>query len=288
MSSEKRWTKGIFLLLLPALTFFLVLFIFPFLYGVYLSVTTGEGKFTLGNYIRFFSDIWEVRTIWITLVISVPVTLLSVIVAIPFAYYMRGGIKGEKIVTFFLIVPTTLGMVLLSEGMLTYMGPKGWVNQFLMAIGVAKNPIQFTHNMTGVIISLFLQSFPFAFLMLLGYISGISPDLEKAARMLGAKKWQTFWRIMFPLMVPGITIAFCLNFVAAFSVFPSAVLLGQPSGPTRVIAYAAYQWAFEKYNPNMGSTICMVMVVIQIVVIAFVLLWRQRMYKGASMVGGKG
>ncbi|MEN6316687.1 MAG: ABC transporter permease subunit [Clostridiaceae bacterium] len=288
MSGNKRWTKGIFLLLLPVLTFFLLLFIFPFIYGVYLSVTNGSGQFTFDNYIKFFTDPWESRTIWITLKISLPVTLLSVIAAIPFAYYMRGGIKGEKIITFFLIIPTSLGMVLLAEGMLTFMGLKGWVNQLLMAIGLTKTPIQFTHNTLGVTISLFLQSFPFAFLMLLGYISGINPDLEKAAKMLGASKMQTFWRIMFPLMVPGITIAFCLNFVTAFSVYPSAVLLGQPSGPTRVIAYAAYQWTYEKYNANMGSTICMVMAVVEIAVIAVVLLWRQKMYKGASMVGGKG
>ena len=121
--------------------------------------------------------------------------------------------------------------------------------------------------------------------MLLGYTSGINPDLEKAAQMLGAKKRETFWKIMFPLMAPGIAIAFCLNFVMAFSVFPSAVMLGQPSGPTRVIAYAAYQWAYEKFDQNMGSAICMIMAVIEIIIIAIVLTWRQRIYKGASIVG---
>lgn len=285
MFDEKRWNRSILLTLLPALAFITVLFIYPFLYGLFLSFTNANGYFTLSNYSKFFTDMWEFRTIWITLSIALPATLLNVFLAIPFAYYMRHGIKGEKLITFFLIIPITLGTVLVAEGMLTYMGPHGWLNQFLMFIGLIQKPFSFTHNYLGVMISLIIQGFPFAFLMLLGYVSGINPDLEKAGQMLGASKSQTFWKILFPLMVPGIAIAFCLNFVMAFSVFPSAVLLGQPSGPTRVISISAYQWAFEKFDFNMGSAVSMIMAAIELLVIMMVFIWRQRMYKGASIVG---
>jgi len=276
---------GRFLLLLPALAFVLLLFVYPFVYGLFLSFTTATGTPTLANYARFFLDPWELRTIWVTLWIAVPATLINVLLAIPFAVFMRHGIRGEKIITFFLIVPLTLGTVLVSEGMLTYMGPNGWLNQLLHAIGLAAKPIRFTHNYTGVLLSLVIQGFPFAFLMILGYVSGINPDLEKASRMLGAGWISTFARVLFPLMVPGIAICFCLNFVMAFSVFPSAMLLGEPSGPTRVIAIAAWQWAFEKFDFNAASAISMVMAAIELAVISVVLLWRNRMYRGASMVG---
>lgn len=277
--------RGIVPLLLPALIFLVLLFLYPFAYGLFLSLTSAKGQFTLANYLRFFGDARDFRTILVTLQISLPVTFLNVALAVPFAYYMRRGMKGERIITFFLIVPITLGTVLISEGMLTFMGPAGWLNQLLLALHVVKEPFQFTHNYLGVVISLALQGFPYAFLMLLGYVSGINPDLEKASQMLGANRWQTFWRILFPLMVPGIAIAFSLNFVMAFSVFPSAVLLGQPSGPTRVISIAAYQWAFEKFNFNAASAISMVMAAIELIVISAVLVWRNRMYKGATMVG---
>jgi len=273
------------LLLLPALAFLVVLFIYPFIFGLYLSFTEKGGGFTLANYVKFFTDEWEFRTIGITLFISLPVTLLCSVVAVPLAYFMRAGLKYEKLITFFLIIPITLGTVLVAEGMLTFYGPKGWFSQLVTAPGLLAAYPKLVHNSAGVIISLFIQGFPFAFLMLLGYTSGINPDLEKAAMMLGATRFQTFRKIMFPLMAPGIAIAFCLNFVMSFSVFPSAVMLGQPSGPTRVIAYAAYQWAYEKYNTNMGSAICVVMAVIEVAIIALVLGWRQRMYKGASIVG---
>jgi putative spermidine/putrescine transport system permease protein len=285
LSIGERRNQDVVLLLVPALAFVLLVFIFPFLYGLYLSLTLKDGSFTLKHFIKFFTDAWELRTIWITLGISMPVTLGSTALAIPLAYYMRHGLKYEKLVTFFLIMPTTLGMVLVAEGMITYLGPNGWFNRLLVAIGVTKEPLQLTHNYIGVVTSLFLQNFPMGFLLLLGYISGINPDLETAARMLGANRTQIFWKILFPLMAPGVAIAFCINFTASFSVFPSAIMLGAPSGPTRVMAFAAYQWSYEKYNENFGSMISIVMVIVQLIIVAIVLAWRQRLYRGASMIG---
>jgi putative spermidine/putrescine transport system permease protein len=283
---RKRRRRGdILLLLLPALAFVVLVFIFPFIYGLVLSFTRKDGGITLANYVKFFTDPWELRTIWVTLKIAMPVTLVSTALAIPMAYHMRHGLRREKLVTFFLIMPTTLGMVLVAEGMLTFLGPNGWFNQLLVATGTVKEPLQLTHNYTGVVTSLFLQNFPMGFLLLLGYISGISPDLEKASRMLGATRTQTFWRVLFPLMAPGVAIAFCINFTASFSVFPSAIMLGAPSGPTRVMAYAAYQWSYEKFNQNFGSTISIVMVVVQLIIVGAVLAWRQSLYRGASVVG---
>jgi putative spermidine/putrescine transport system permease protein len=282
---EKNLRGGVFLFLLPATVLITLLFLGPFIYGLFMSLTNADGGFTIKNFLNFFGNERDLATILTTLKIALPATLINVILAIPFAYYMRHGMRGEKIITFFLIIPLTLGTVLVSEGMLTFLGPNGWVNQLLLALGIVKIPVRFTHNYLGVELSLIIQGFPFAFLMILGYVSGINPDLEKASQMLGASKLQTFIRVLFPLMVPGIAICFCLNFVMAFSVFPSAVLLGEPSGPTRVIAYAAWQWMFEKFDWNMASAISMIMAAIELFVISVVLIWRNRVYRGASMVG---
>jgi putative spermidine/putrescine transport system permease protein len=278
-------TGGAFLLLLPAIAFILLLFIGPFVYGLILSFTNSEGGITLQNFIQFFSDEFDRNTIWTTLKIAVPATLINVVLAVPFAYYMRHGMKGERIITFFLILPITLGTVLLSEGMLRYMGAVGWLNQLLMALHIVKEPFLFVHNRLGVILSLIIQGFPFAFLMILGYVSGINPDLEKASQMLGASRFQTFWKVLFPLMVPGIAICLCLVFVMEFTVFPSAVMLGQPSGPTRVMSIAAYHWFMEKFNWNVASAITVIMAVIELSVISVILFGRNRLYRGSSMVG---
>ena len=80
---------------------------------------------------------------------------------------------------------------------------------------------------------------------------------------------------------------FCLSFVQAFSVFPSAVLLGAPAGPTRVISLAAYEAAFENYDYSMASAIAMVMGAVQLVVVVFALGLRGFAYRG-PVSGGKG
>ncbi len=79
---------------------------------------------------------------------------------------------------------------------------------------------------------------------------------------------------------------FCLTFVLAFSVFPSANLVGDPQGSTHVISIAAYDAAFQHYDYSMASAIAMIMAAVMLLVIALVLFGRGRLYRGAT--GGKG
>jgi putative spermidine/putrescine transport system permease protein len=156
-----------------------------------------------------------------------------------------------------------------------------------MALGLIEEPLRLIHNYIGVLISLFIAEFPVVFLLLLGYASGIDPNLERAGRMLGAGAWQRFYRITLPLMMPGIAIAAALSFVATFAVFPSAVLVGEPAGSTRVIALAAWQAAYERFDYSMGSAIAITMAAIELVFVAAILFGRSRLYRGPS-TGGKG
>ncbi len=273
---------------LPAVAVTLCLFIYPFLYGLDLSLRPDRGGLTLANYLAFFGDPRQVASIWITFRIALPPTLLGILLALPLALYMRGGLRGERLVTTLLVLPVTLGTVLIAEGMLTYFGPRGWFSQAVRLLpGVDEAP-RLTHSVLGVQLSLLLQGFPFSFLLLLGYASGIDPDLERAARTLGAGPWQAFRRVTLPLLAPGIAVAFSLGFVANFSVFPSAVLVGQPSGPTRVISIAAFQAAFEQFDWSMGSTIAIIMAAIELAVILLVLAWRRRLYRGPAGAAVKG
>lgn len=285
MLKKKGWGMETIIFLLPAVIFLLVVFVYPFIYALNLSLTNRDGSYTLANYIQFFTDPIELRTVWNTVVISLPVTILTIVLAIPIAYYMRGGLKHEKLVISFLMIPMTLGVVLIAEGMITYFGRNGWLMLLLETLGLIEERTGLIHNYWGVVISLFIQSFPMGLIILIGYTSGIHPSLERASRMLGASKSQTFRRVVFPLMMPGILIAFCLNFTSAFSVFTSAIMLGQPTSTTRVMAYSAYITAYEYFNYNYSSTICIMMVVIQMIIIGLVFALRNRLYKGASSVG---
>lgn len=274
--------------LLPSLLYLIIFFLYPFFYGFFLSLTPEPGKPIYHNFYIFLADDWQRSTIWKTIRLAIPITLLVVLVSIPLAYTMRRGIKFERVVTTFLILPISLGTVLIAEGVLGFLGGNGWFNQFLIKIGLIREPLRFTYNYTGVVIGLFMKNFPFCFLMLLGYVSGINPEIENSARILGARPMQIFWRIMLPLMAPGITIAFCLVFVLDFAVFPTAILLGQPAGETRTIAIAAYQMAFEHYDMPKASSIAMIMAIIQIIGLVIILAFRRRLYRGTSLGITKG
>ena len=138
-----------------------------------------------------------------------------------------------------------------------------------------------------MLISLVISGFPFAFLLILSYITGIDPVLARAASTLGADPKAQFRHIYLPLLAPGLAMCFCLAFVQAYSVFPSAVLLGSPAGPTRVISIAAYEAAFEQYDYSLASAIAMIMGFVQLIIVAAVLGLRNLWYRG-PVTGGKG
>jgi putative spermidine/putrescine transport system permease protein len=274
------------LLLSPAVLLVLALFVYPFFYGLRLSFLPQTGDH-FENYRAFFSDSRERATIGNTLRLAAPATLINLAVAIPLAYRMRRRFFGRRLITGLFVIPMTLGTVLLAQGMLSFFGRRGWFNKTLELLNLTDEPLRLVYNRTGVVISLTIAEFPVVFLILLGFISGIDPNLERAAQMLGANGWQRFRRIMLPLMIPGIATAFALSFVATFAVFPSAVMLGQPAGDTRVIAIAAWQAAYERFDYSAASAIAIVMAGIEVLVLAVVLIGRSRLYRGPSS-GGKG
>ena len=77
------------------------------------------------------------------------------------------------------------------------------------------------------------------------------------------------------------------RFVQTYAVFPSAILLGAPAGPTRVISIAAYEAAFENYDYGMASAIAMIMGAAQLIVVAAIFAFRKAFYTGPA-TSGKG
>jgi putative spermidine/putrescine transport system permease protein len=282
------------LLLLPAVVFVIVLFLYPFLYGLQLSfqpqpgldAAKQYGTNPFGNYRLFFDDSYLRNTIWTTLKLGLPAALFNVVASVPIAYRMRGRFRGKRTITTILVVPITLGTVLTAEGLIAFMGPTGWLNKVLQTLGLVDDPVRLVHNYWGVLFSLIISGFPFAFLLTLAYLSGIDPSLEQAAATLGAGWWNRFRYITLPLLASGLCVTFALTFVLAFSVFPSAIMVGDPAGSTRVISIAAFHAQFEQYDYAMGSAVAMIMGAMMLIVIGIVFALRSRFYSGAT--GGKG
>ena len=115
-----------------------------------------------------------------------PVTLLNVVLSIPVALRVR-LMRRQRLLTTILVIPITLGTVLVAEGLLTYLGPRGWLNRTLLEFGLIDSPMRLLHNYWGVMLSLVITGFPFTFLLTLSYVTGIDPSLEQAGAMLGAR-----------------------------------------------------------------------------------------------------
>ena len=281
----RQGIDGSTLLVLPAVLLLLGLFVYPFAYGLVLSFQPKVGGW-LSNYQRFFGDPFLFDTLGKTLALAFPVTILSLLLAVPVAMRVR-LMQRQRLLTTLLVLPMTLGTVLVAEGMLGYFGPQGWFNRTLMQFGLISSQVKLTHNYWGVLLSLLITGFPFTFLLTLSHVTGIDPALEHAAATLGARPAARFRHIFLPLLRPGLSMTFCLSFVQAFSVFPSAVLVGEPADATRVISLAAYHAAFEEYDESMASAIAMLMGVVQLTVVVAVLSLRSLVYRG-PVVGGKG
>lgn len=288
----ERGIDGRLWMLAPAVVFIIALFVYPFAYGFGLTVQPlqstvdkwGGGAFA--NYVQFFRDPFIFDSVWLTMRLALPAALFNVIVSIPLAFKLRGKFAGKRMLSTLLVLPITLGTVLTAQGLLIFAGRQGWLNRFLLDAHIINEPLQLVNNYIGVMFSLIISGFPFAFLLVSSYLSGIDPSLEAAAKTLGANWKQRFRRVTLPLLAPGLATTFILTFVLAFSVFPSARLVGDPGGDTRVMALMAYRAFGEQQNYSMASTIAIAMGVVELIVIAVVLLGRSFLYKGST--GGKG
>ncbi|MFC7403498.1 ABC transporter permease [Georgenia alba] len=280
------------LLVVPAVLFVVVFFIYPFVYGIGLTVqppaATRErwGGGMLANFTAFFSDPFIRDSVWITMRLALPVALFNVLAAIPVAFKLRGRFRGKRTLTTLLVLPITLGTVLTALGLLIFVGRQGWVNRFLLGVGLIDQPLTLVMNYIGVALSLIISGFPFAFLLISSYLSGIDPSLEAAARTLGAGWRQRLTKITLPLLAPGLATTFILTFVLAFSVFPSARLVGDAMGSTRVMSLMAFRAFGEQNDYTMASTIALMMGVVELLVVLVVLGLRQLTYRGST--GGKG
>jgi putative spermidine/putrescine transport system permease protein len=279
-------------LVVPAVVFALLLFVYPFAYGIGLTFqplpTTVEkwGGGFFANYLAFFRDSFVFDSVWITMRLALPAALFNVLISIPIAFKLRGKFRGKRFLQTLLVLPITLGTVLTAQGLLIFAGRQGWLNRFLLETGIIDQPLQLVNNYLGVFFSLVISGFPFAYLLISSYLSGIDPSLEAAAKTLGANWKQRFRRVTLPLLAPGLATTFILTFVLAFSVFPSARLVGDASGETRVLALMAYRAFSEQLDYSMASTIAIMMGVVELIVIAIVFLGRSFLYKGST--GGKG
>ena len=234
MSSARR--AGVarpWLLLLPAAVLLGVFLVIPYLNIVLMSFRTpGEGTpygagFTVGNYVRFFSDGFYLFQVFNTLWIGLLTTALCLVIGFPVAWQLaRGDMRFRGLAYGLVLSPLLVGIVIRSYGWTILLGNAGLINRTLQALGIIDAPLPLMYNALGITIALVHVFLPFMILPIMAAIQGVDPSLESAARSLGASRFTAFRRIILPLSMPGIQAGCILVFVLSLSAYVTPSLIG--------------------------------------------------------------
>ncbi|HOV14927.1 MAG TPA: ABC transporter permease, partial [Spirochaetota bacterium] len=160
-----------------------------------------------------------------TSIISIISTTITVMLAIPTAYYIAKS-KYKDMLLFLVIIPFLTNFLIRIFAWIAILGNNGILNNFMMNIGIIKNPAQFLYNQWAVIIVMVYTYLPFAILPLYSTIEKFDFSLLEAARDLGATKSQAFYKVLIPNIIPGITTAVLFTFIPIFGNFAVPDIVG--------------------------------------------------------------
>jgi spermidine/putrescine transport system permease protein len=213
----------------PALLWTALFFIVPFLGMVVLSFTNfRDGGFTLSNYSQFFLNPSYYRAMINSLEVTGLVTIISVVLAYPFAWILAEVVpaRWQRVALLLAVLPFWTSYVVRSYSWLLVLAQKGVVNDALLNVGLLAEPLQLANTRTATIIG-----FVHFFVMLLtltifANLKQLSPSYRKAAADLGANPLQVFWHVILPLTVPGVMVGAFLTFVLAIGDYITPQILG--------------------------------------------------------------
>lgn len=262
MTSHMR--KSFWLLLvLPGSLFITVFMLIP-LFSVVISTFFPESSFTLANYSGLIRNVYFQQVFGRSVRLSLLSTLLCALLGFPCAYYISRYSKHKGIMMAFAVFPLFTSPVIRSFSWMVILGKKGIVNQFLVASGLFARPQSLLYNefsMTVGFVQLFL---PQMILSLLGVMDSIPEDLTEAAGSLGATRFVSFLRIVFPLSVSGLVTGSVLVFTGCMTAYTTPQLLGATD--TQVLSTMVYQYAMSLRDWAQASAIAVVMIVVTMLV----------------------
>ena len=259
-----RMRKSFWLLLvLPGSLFITVFMLIP-LFSVVISTFFPESSFTLYNYSGLIRNVYFQQVFGRSVRLSLLSTLLCALLGFPCAYYISRYSKHKGIMMAFAVFPLFTSPVIRSFSWMVILGKKGIVNQFLVASGLFARPQSLLYNefsMTVGFVQLFL---PQMILSLLGVMDSIPEDLTEAAGSLGATRFVSFLRIIFPLSVSGLVTGSVLVFTGCMTAYTTPQLLGATD--TQVLSTMVYQYAMSLRDWTQASAIAVVMIVVTMLV----------------------
>lgn len=252
--------------LAPAMVALLIFIALPMLWVLRTSFNElAEGAYiveamTLDNYIRFLGDPWYlVNTLWFTVRIALIATTISVVCAYPVALYIAKTSGLERNILMALVMaPLLIGLVTLVYGWIVIFRGGGLLNTLMISLQVYDRPVRYMWDIKGVVILLVYIGVPYVVLSLLDSIERISPFLVEAARNVGASRWTAFWKVVFPLTMPGLYAGLVIVFSLNFAAFAVPLMIGDSN--TQMIGLIIYREALLNNDLPFATALSVIMV----------------------------
>jgi putative spermidine/putrescine transport system permease protein len=221
-----RWNLVLFLAPLALLTG--VMFDVPLLNTALWSISDPQNGALTGQHFReFLESNAYMRIIWRTLAISLTVTLLTILLGYPLAYWTSRLRPRLRTVVLGLIVMTFWVSILVrTYAWIVILGNAGLVNRTLLWLGIINRPIEFLYNEIGIQIGMVNVLLPFLILPLYAAMIKVDRRLLQVAETLGAGPLRIFWQVFFPLTVPTLAASAILVFILSLGFYITPAVLG--------------------------------------------------------------
>ncbi|MCI6646883.1 MAG: sugar ABC transporter permease [Oscillospiraceae bacterium] len=223
--TTRRWWP---LFLGPVTAAFIIGFVWPFIQGIYLSFckfkTTSDAQFIgLGNYVNAFQDASFRHAFWFTALFAIVSLVIINVLAFLIAYLLTQGIRGSNLFRTVFFAPNLIGGIVLGyiwsmifDGILSRFGTSILLNTRL--------------GFWGLIILVCWQQIGYMMIIYIAGLQNVPGDMLEAAKIDGASKLQTLFKVTIPNVMPSITICMFLSLTNGFKLFDQnlALTAGQP------------------------------------------------------------
>ncbi|HVF62528.1 MAG TPA: ABC transporter permease [Casimicrobiaceae bacterium] len=266
--------------LAPVLLVFAAFYVVPLARMVLTSLDAPQFNFDHYRYV-LHEDLYA-TVLLITLKISLYVTVLALIIGYPIGYYLS-QLRGLAltIALALVLLPFWTSVLVRNYAWLVLLSRRGIVNSILLALGITDQPLSLLFNTTAVVIGITYVLVPFMILSVFSVARAIDPIYVKASASLGASPMTTFWRVFFPLSLPGVYAGVILVFVTAIGFFITPALLG--GGRVPMIAVLIENQVRGVLNFGVGSALG-TMLLIAVLGIYYVF---DRFFGAESLMGAK-
>jgi ABC-type spermidine/putrescine transport system permease subunit I len=250
------------LLVSPALLIAILFSLVPLGYLVIVSLTPesdfffGHRDFSWANY----EQIWNryLPNLQTTIRLALLSSLVDLVFGYPFAYILIRKVRYRELVRTLMTFPL-FGPLYLAFGLYYVLLPNGPLAPVLNLIGVEGTTLLYSEPMT--LFSMAIFTFPFMVMNVGAALANVDPTLEEAARTLGAKPWQVFSRVLFPLSRSGILAGFLMCFGWNLGVFVQPILLGGLE-QQRVLSLVLHQKGLVQFDYGLAAAMGIVLMVL--------------------------